>query len=39
MIKIYGNEKGFPTVSHETDTQTQKLVSENFWNLQACDVT
>ena len=35
MIKIYGTKKWFLTVSHESDTQNRKLVSENFWNLQA----
>ena len=35
MIKIYRTKKWFPTVSHEFDTWNQKLVSQNFWNLQA----
>ena len=36
MLKIYRTKKWFPTVSHESDTRNRKLVSEIFWNLQAC---
>ena len=36
MIKIYRTKKCLPTVTHESDARNRKLVSENFWNLQAC---